>query len=204
MYTLLSGAYKQWNRVNEYYVMMIGMDNAGKTTLVEQLKHKYLAKYRAVDPRKINPTIGLNVARLNLQGIRTIIWDLGGQEDLHSIWKKYYKEAHCLVYIVDANDDQKLMSSKIAFQKTMNDEQLRGIPLMILVNKVDEPGSKSVSEIMEFLGADKGPDGIVGYRTMECFPISALSGDGVNDGMNWLANVLKQNFRMPIGFDEYT
>ena len=70
MYTLLSGAYAEYTKVDEYYVLIIGVDNAGKTTLVEQLKHLYMKSYRELDTSKINPTVGLNVARLNMKGMQ--------------------------------------------------------------------------------------------------------------------------------------
>lgn len=59
MYTLLSGWYKYLTQKEEYYVLVLGLDNAGKTTLLERIKSIYSGQ-PGLPPHKITPTIGLN------------------------------------------------------------------------------------------------------------------------------------------------
>ena len=44
-----------------------------------------------------------------------VFWDLGGQRDLHSIWDKYYSEAHGVIYVIDSSDEERLRESLEAF-----------------------------------------------------------------------------------------
>ena len=41
MYTLLSGAYKHYFRKDEYCILILGLDDSGKTTFLEQTKIKF-------------------------------------------------------------------------------------------------------------------------------------------------------------------
>lgn len=93
---------------------MIGLDYAGKTTLLERLKTKY-GKVPGIPPDKIPPTIGMNLARLFYEGMQVIMWDLGGQLKMRSLWEKYYDEAHAIVFLVDATDVQRLEEARLAY-----------------------------------------------------------------------------------------
>ena len=41
MYTLLSGAYRYYFQKDEYCILILGLDDAGKTTFLEQTKTKF-------------------------------------------------------------------------------------------------------------------------------------------------------------------
>ena len=78
MYTLLSGIYSQLTTKDQYFLMILGLDNAGKTTLTEQIKQIYQKK--SMNASQIGPTVGLNVAKVDVDDIKINIWDLGGQK----------------------------------------------------------------------------------------------------------------------------
>ena len=82
MYTLLSGLWRNWTLKEEFYVLILGLDNAGKTTFLESAKAKFTRDYKGVNPSKITTTVGLNIGKIDTQGIRLNFWDLGGQEEL--------------------------------------------------------------------------------------------------------------------------
>lgn len=57
MYALASGFYKQLLEKDDYFVMIIGLDNSGKTTLLERIKSK--SNNTPMNTR-IVPTVGMN------------------------------------------------------------------------------------------------------------------------------------------------
>ena len=71
-------------------MLLLGLDNAGKTTALEQIKANF--GKRQMDLTKIPPTIGFNVATVEVDGVTAIFWDLGGHRNFRIIWKKYFAE----------------------------------------------------------------------------------------------------------------
>lgn len=66
-------------------------------------------------PSKITTTVGLNIGKIDVAGIRLNFWDLGGQTELQSLWDKYYAESHAVIYIVDSSDRNRIEDSKETF-----------------------------------------------------------------------------------------
>ena len=66
----------------------------------------------------------------------------GGQEELQSLWDKYYAECHAIIYVVDSVDVERIEESVIAFRKMITNEHLNGVPLLLLANKQDLPGER--------------------------------------------------------------
>ena len=71
---------------------------------------------------------------------RLNFWDLGGQEELQALWDKYFAECHAIIYTVDSNDRERVEESKKSFDAMIGNENLKGVPLLVLANKQDLPG----------------------------------------------------------------
>lgn len=134
MFSLISGFVEYMARVEELRLLILGLDGAGKTNVLEKLKSLF-TDLPGMDPSKIMPTVGLNVGRMEAFGVSLIFWDLGGQPGLRGIWDKYYAEAHGLVYVVDASDAARLDEAKAALDKALGARELTGAPLLVLANK---------------------------------------------------------------------
>ena len=140
MYTLLSGAYRHYFQKDEYCILILGLDDAGKTTFLEQTKTKFskgkyiieyyfltndlylihfFLEYRGMPLNKITTTVGLNIGKITTQGVRLMFWDLGGQEELQSLWDKYYNDCHGVIFIIDSADPDRLLESKRAFDQVL-------------------------------------------------------------------------------------
>uniref|UniRef100_A0A8C5W423 ARF related protein 1 n=1 Tax=Microcebus murinus TaxID=30608 RepID=A0A8C5W423_MICMU len=115
MYTLLSGLYKYMFQKDEYCILILGLDNAGKTTFLEQSKTRFNKNYKGMSLSKITTTVGLNIGTVDVGKARLMFWDLGGQEELQSLWDKYYAECHGVIYVIDSTDEERLVESKQAF-----------------------------------------------------------------------------------------
>jgi len=88
MFSLLYGLWKYLFQKEEYFVLILGLDNAGKTTFLEQSKTQLNRQYKGVALNKITATVGLNIGRIHTNGIVLNFWDLGGQTELQTLWDK--------------------------------------------------------------------------------------------------------------------
>jgi ADP-ribosylation factor related protein 1 len=110
MYHLAKSLYHHYTSKEEYSILLLGLDNAGKTTLLNQIKALYHIPTSSSDPEPSTtagttvPTVGQNVATISLPDMYLKIWDVGGQLSLRRLWTSYYKVAHAVVFVVDSTD----------------------------------------------------------------------------------------------------
>ncbi|KAK3828865.1 MAG: ADP-ribosylation factor family-domain-containing protein [Benniella sp.] len=189
MYTFLSGLYKYLTRREAYYIVIIGLDNAGKTTLLERIKSIFLG-VPGLPPERIAPTVGLNIGRVDIGGARINFQDLGGQTDLQSIWERYYRECHAIVFVVDSSDPERIEECRDALEKVIMDDTVEGVPVLMLANKQDMPMALKLEQIKEIFNqiAER-----LGARDSRVLPISALEGTGVKDAVDWLFLRVQRN-----------
>lgn len=133
MFGLIHGCLELALRKEELHILILGLDAAGKTTLLEKIKQ--LHGIPGLEWDKILPTVGLNVGRIEAHNCMMIFWDLGGQVGLRSIWDKYYDEAHAIVYVVDSADAARMAASKAALDEVLGHRDLAYAPLLVLANK---------------------------------------------------------------------
>lgn len=88
MYHLATGFFKLLTRKDEYNVLILGLDDAGKSTFLETAKTKFTKNYKGMNLQFITTTVGLNIGQIDLAGVRLSFWDLGGQKELQSLWDK--------------------------------------------------------------------------------------------------------------------
>ncbi|KAF9319927.1 ADP-ribosylation factor protein 3 [Podila horticola] len=191
MYSFLSGLYKHLTRREAYYIVIIGLDNAGKTA--KRIKSIFLGG-PGLPPERIAPTVGLNskclLGRIDIGGARINFQDLGGQTDLQSIWERYYRECHAIVFVVDSSDPERIEECRDALEKVIMDDTVEGIPVLMLANKQDVPTALKLESIKEIFNqiAER-----LGARDSRVLPISALEGNGVKDAVDWLFLRVQRN-----------
>lgn len=202
MYTLLHGFYKYLTQKDEFCVLILGLDNAGKTTYLECSKAKFKKNYKGINPSKITTTVGLNIGSIDVHRVSLNFWDLGGQTELQSLWDKYYAECHAIIYIVDSSDRERMDESKKTFEKMICNENLAGIPLLILANKQDIPDCMGVRDVKPIFNQNAH---LIGRRDFMVMPISALTGDGIDEGIQWLVESIQRNIevRPPKNAEDY-
>ena len=170
---------------NNFKIIILGMQNAGKTTILYRLSLGQLVK--------TTPTIGSNVEELTYNNVKFQAWDLGGQESTRSVWDVYYMNTDAIVYVIDSMDDEYYEESKIQFHKMLNNPALKNATILIFANKQDLPGAKTVNKLIEDYEFDKIKSHI--WHIQSC---SALKGEGLVTGIKWLSEQLvfrgKNNF----------
>lgn len=188
MFSLLLGLWEYLFSKAELHLLIVGLDDAGKTTLLEQLKGIF-GKKPGIPLDKIPPTVGLNIARVDIKRNRIIFWDLGGQERLRVIWSKYYSESHGIVYVVDSANERRFEDAKTTLQTMIAHPELQGIPLLVLANKQDLENAHNSQAVKAHLGIDSHSGAFA------AFDVCALSRDGIEPAMNWLVDAVRASDR---------
>jgi len=110
MISLLTGIYQYFFQKQTYWILIVGLDNAGKTTFLEQVKSSHKLWSMSLD--KIVPTVGLNIAKFQRKEGEFVFWDLGGQAGLWKLWSKYYEETQGVIFIVDGADTTRFQEAR--------------------------------------------------------------------------------------------
>ncbi|TKV95756.1 hypothetical protein SEVIR_9G383000v4 [Setaria viridis] len=189
MFSLFYGLWKYVFTKDEFRVLILGVDKAGKTTLLEKLKSIYL-KGEGLPPDRVVPTVGLNIGRIEDANAKLVFWDLGGQVGLRTIWEKYYEEAHAIMFVIDAATASSFEDAKSALEKVIRHEHLRGAPLLIVANKQDLPGVINDEELAKFLNFKELDD-----RPYMFQAVSAYDGRGIKSGIDWLVEQMEKSKR---------
>ncbi|XP_070622796.1 ADP-ribosylation factor-like protein 2 [Erythrolamprus reginae] len=170
---LLSILKKMRQKERELRLLMLGLDNAGKTTI--------LKKFNGDEIDTISPTLGFNIKTLEHRGFKLNIWDVGGQKSLRSYWRNYFESTDGLIWVVDSADQQRLEDCKKELETLLVEERLSGATLLIFANKQDLPGALNTSAIQEALDLDS----IVSHHW--CIQgCSAYTGENLLAGIDWL------------------
>lgn len=154
-------------------LLILGLDNAGKTTCVKKLNGE--------DIKEASPTLGFNIKTLLYKGYQLNVWDIGGQRSLRSYWRNYFEQTDGLVWVVDCADRRRLDDCRNELALLLHEEKLAGASLLVFANKQDLSGALSVEEVKEVLGLDQ-----VKGRHWHIQPCSAYTGDGLVQGVDWL------------------
>lgn len=115
------------------------------------------------------------VGRLEIEGKKLLVWDLGGQAGLRVIWEKYYSEAHALIYVIDAAEQKRIEESHKELENILAHEELAGVPVLIFANKQDIETSLTADEISKMLNFTN-VDVRTSKRSFRVEQISALQG----------------------------
>ena len=126
---------------NNFKILILGIQNAGKTTILYRLSIGQLVK--------TTPTIGSNVEEISYNNIKFQAWDLGGQESMRSVWDLYYLNTDGIIYVIDSNDLETIEESKSQFKLVLQNESLKGAVILIFANKQDILTARKVNELIE-------------------------------------------------------
>ncbi|GKT23768.1 Small GTPase superfamily, ARF/SAR type like protein [Aduncisulcus paluster] len=160
-------------------IIIIGLDNAGKTSILYRLK---LGK---IVPTA--PTVGFNLEKIQTKGIELSCWDLGGQSVIRPYWRSYTKGANAVVFVADSSDTSRFDSARRELENILKEPELARVPLLVFANKKDVPGSAPGGRVSVALGLPKYQD-----RPWAIFETSAVKGDGsdIREGLDWLVGKL--------------
>ncbi|KAK3228344.1 hypothetical protein Dsin_000225 [Dipteronia sinensis] len=169
---LLSIIRKIKKKEKEMRILMVGLDNSGKTTIV--------LKINGEDMSVIGPTLGFN--------INTITY----QKTIRSYWRNYFEQTDGLVWVVDSSDLRRLDDCKMELDNLLKEERLSGASLLILANKQDIKGALTPAEIAKVLNLE-AMDRTRHWKIVGC---SAYTGEGLLEGFDWLVQDIASRIYM--------
>ncbi|CCW61087.1 unnamed protein product [Phytomonas sp. EM1] len=170
-------------------VLMLGLDAAGKTTL--------LAKLSLNETPATVPTVGFNVETVAFAGVTMHLWDVGGQRRLRGLWRHYYDGADAILFVIDSNDAGRLGEVRGELVRLLREPALARASLLLLCNKQDLPGRLPPAEIARRLGVyDVVDEDALGRylagRRWYVQGCCAFTGQGLFEGLDWLCQHLPE------------
>ncbi|XP_069495949.1 ADP-ribosylation factor-like protein 11 [Ambystoma mexicanum] len=161
-------------------VVMMGLDFAGKSTLLYKLKRNQTVE--------TFPTVGFNVESLETDShVSLTIWDVGGQDKLRPNWKEYLEDTDALIFVIDSSDEARLENATTELLAVLNNDFMAGVPFLVLANKQDVPSALTIDELVAKLKLEDYND-----RPWEIKGCSASTGEGVAETLNTVGKLIKQ------------
>eukprot|EP01126_Amoeba_proteus_P024013 TRINITY_DN2411_c0_g2_i3.p1 TRINITY_DN2411_c0_g2~~TRINITY_DN2411_c0_g2_i3.p1 ORF type:complete len:182 (-),score=18.78 TRINITY_DN2411_c0_g2_i3:92-637(-) len=173
----ISGLLNQYFGNQKVRILMVGLDAAGKTTILYRLKLGEVVT--------TIPTLGFNVETVKYNNISFTVWDVGGQERIRRLWRHYYEDTDGLIYVVDANDRVRIQESARELRAILSEEALRDAAVLVFCNKQDLPEAASVADVANALGMSS-----IRQKDWHVQASIATSGDGLIEGLDWLSKTV--------------
>lgn len=164
---------------------MLGLDSAGKTTLLYRLKFDQYTE--------TSQTIGFNCEKImgitdKTKGILFKIWDAGGQDKIRPLWRSYTRSSDGIIFVVDSDDKERLEEAKIELIKLVRSPDNPGLPILIVANKQDLPNALEAREVEKHLGLSELPAGQVWSTQATC----AVTGEGLMEAMDLMCELIEK------------
>lgn len=163
-----------------YKILIVGDIGTGKTSIIKKYVHNiFLPGYKS--------TIGVDFAMKTLtrenDSVKLLLWDIAGQERFTNMTRIYYKDAHAAIIVFDIFR-QHTFDSIIQWLGDIRIKLGDGIPIYIFANKCDITPEYEI-EILEKFCKENNISAY--YKT------SARNGDGINEAMDSLVDLLLKN-----------
>ncbi|XP_035114449.2 ADP-ribosylation factor 1-like isoform X1 [Callithrix jacchus] len=162
----------------EMRILMVGLDAAGKTTILYKLKLGEIVT--------TIPTIGFNVETMKYKNISFSMWDMGGQDKIWPLWHHYFQNTQGLIFVVDRNDREHVNEAREELMRMLAEDELWDGVLLVFTNKQDVSNAMNVAEITDKLGLHS-----LHHRNWYIQATCATSGDGLYERLDWLSNQLQ-------------
>jgi len=107
----------------EMRVLMLGLDSAGKTTILYKLK---LGQNVSTIP-----TVGFNVETVTFKKVKFNVWDVGGQDKIRPLWRHYFAGTQALIFVVDSSDHERIEEARTELMHIITDREMKDAVLLV-------------------------------------------------------------------------
>mmetsp|Transcript_17124 Transcript_17124/g.19250 ORF Transcript_17124/g.19250 Transcript_17124/m.19250 type:complete len:177 (-) Transcript_17124:301-831(-) len=159
-----------------YRMCMLGLDAAGKTTILQQMKK--IRNVHTVAP------VGLHSECLEYRNMHYTIWD-GAQDNSRFLWKSYYVGSDAVIFVVDSTDEYRIELVAEELKMLFADPELIDVKILVFANKQDNAKALTTKAISDKLGLTK-----MRTRTWHVQSCSAKHNKGLSEGFEWLSKAL--------------
>lgn len=173
----ISNLYNRLFRAKQVRILMVGLDAAGKTTILYKLKLGEIVT--------TIPTIGFNVETVEYKNINFTVWDIGGQDKIRPLWRHYFQNTQGLIFVVDSSDKARIDEASKELRNMLVEPELADAVLLVFANKQDLPGSMVATEIVDKLHLSS-----IRQRKWFIQSTCATQGYGLYEGLDWLSTQL--------------
>ena len=158
------------------HVVMLGLDSAGKTTVLYRLKFDQYCN--------TVPTIGFNCEKVKgtagkSKGVSFMIWDVGGQDKLRPLWRSYTRNTDGIVFVLDSVDKERMEEARVELLKAAKAPESSGVPVLVVANKQDLPGALDSGEVEKMMSLHELTQNHLWHVQSSC----AITGEGLDEGL---------------------
>ncbi|XP_068210694.1 ADP-ribosylation factor-like protein 6 [Palaemon carinicauda] len=168
----------------EASVLVIGLDNSGKSTMLNHFKTE------DQKTTEIVPTVGFNVEKFKAKNVGFTAFDMSGQGRYRSLWEHYYHDCEGVIFVVDSSDKLRLVVAKDELDMLLQHQEMRHrrLPILFFANKMDVRDAVSSVKVSAALGLERITD-----KPWHITASNAVTGEGLHEGVEWLTNQIKEN-----------
>ncbi|KAK0379040.1 ADP-ribosylation factor 4 [Colletotrichum limetticola] len=164
----------------EMRILMLGLDNAGKTTIVKKIMGE--------DVNTVSPTLGFIIKTIDYDGfVGTSIQPIIMQKTLRSYWRNYFEKTDALIWVVDATDRLRIEDCREELHGLLQEERLSGASLLVFANKTDVNGCMDEQEILQGLQLEA-----IRTHRWHVLRCSAMTGSNLKEGLAWVVDDAKK------------
>ncbi|XP_016055166.1 PREDICTED: ADP-ribosylation factor-like protein 6 isoform X2 [Miniopterus natalensis] len=98
----------------EVHVLCLGLDNSGKTTIINKLKPSN------AQSQDIVPTIGFSIEKFKSSSLSFTVFDMSGQGRYRNLWEHYYKDGQAIIFVIDSSDRLRMVVAKEELDTLLN------------------------------------------------------------------------------------
>ncbi|XP_041902584.1 ADP-ribosylation factor-like protein 6 isoform X2 [Corvus kubaryi] len=166
----------------EVHVLCLGLDNSGKTTIINKLKPSN------AQTQDIVPTIGFSIEKFKTSSLSFTVFDMSGQGKYRDLWEHYYKEGQAIIFVIDSSDKLRMVVAKEELDTLLNhpDIKHRRLPILFFANKMDLRDAVSSVKVSQLLSLENIKD-----KPWHICASDALKGDGLQEGVDWLQDQMQ-------------
>eukprot|EP01112_Ceratiomyxa_fruticulosa_P021167 TRINITY_DN737_c0_g2_i1.p1 TRINITY_DN737_c0_g2~~TRINITY_DN737_c0_g2_i1.p1 ORF type:complete len:187 (-),score=54.05 TRINITY_DN737_c0_g2_i1:59-619(-) len=168
------------NKASSLKVLMLGLDNSGKTTALNSLM-----KREGVETKK---SVGYNVDEIKFKKHVFEVYDVAGEEKVRQLWRHYFDNKQALIFVVDSSDRERIPEASRELSQLLSQPDLAHIPLLVLANKKDLPGALKGDELSAALELKLKIAG----RKYHVIETNATTGEGLGEGLAWFGELFKE------------